>query len=85
MSKFIGYTIGLTAVAPGQDRSALYKVGYYEKADGKVLLELTSGHDLSSAGQRRIVDREVFEARPVDPYDSVVEARWAFKQLGIEV
>jgi hypothetical protein len=84
MSKFIGYTVGLECNGRGKVARFL-KVEYSRANNGGVILSAVSGHDLSSANIRTVLTAEQFENRPTDPYDSIIEARWALKRLGFSL
>lgn len=80
MAKFIGLTAGL------QTSAGLIKAEFYRTPEG-VDITAVSANNLSrvkSAGKATVSEAE-FADRPVDPYDNLAEARWAFGKLGIEV
>ena len=79
-NEFIGYTTGLTATRA--ERAKLVKVEYSKNAVGGVTLQVVSGYNLEKTAGKKAITAEEFSARPVDIYDSVIEARWALKLCG---
>lgn len=83
MNKFIGYTVGLECWA--REKLTLVKIEYSKGKNESVRLNAVSGHNLSSIAPKlsKVIPADTFAARPVDPYDSTVEAVWALQQLGL--
>jgi hypothetical protein len=86
MSSFIGYTVGLTVSHENYRTGKLMKVEFSRDGD-LVTLKAVSGHNLEPmrAIKSIKIQRDEFADRPHDPYNNIVEARWAFEKLGIEL
>lgn len=83
MEKSIGTTIGLECFIDDK-RITLVKVDYTTAPDDSVRLTAVSGRNMSRVGRySKIVEREVFDDRPTDPYDKAREAIWALGVLGL--
>lgn len=81
MSKFVGYTAGLECDGHGIV-GKLVKVEYSRLSDGRIKLQATSGRDLSAVAGSKVITQAEFEDRPSDPYDTILEARWALQLCG---
>ena len=80
MSNFIGFTIGL------QTPVGFIKAEYNRRGED-VVITAASAYNLGQAQRAgsAVVSATEFNERPANPYDEIVEARWAFKKLGIAV
>lgn len=77
---FMNYTTGLLASKNGE--AMLVKVEYSKNKDGGVTLQVVSGRNLEKTSGKKALSRQEFDDRPTDPYDSIVEAKWALAQCG---
>ena len=87
MSKFLNYTLGLLAAHSSKPQGAplLVRVAYYVLPTGDIRLQAESGHNLSVIPHAKTIPRAVFDNRPTDTYDGVVESRWALSELGFSI
>lgn len=82
MSEFIGSTVGL--MATGHGRTMLVRIQYWRESADTIALKSVSGKNLGQidrAGSKRITLDE-YKNRPYDPYNNIIEARWAFSLCG---
>lgn len=81
MKNFIGFTVGLHT-------SAGFLSAEFNRAAGdRVAINAASARNmgqLKNVGTAWVSLSE-FNERPQDAYDDIVEARWAFSKLGIEI
>ena len=79
-------TVGLNCSGHGRG-SALVSVAMeiYSSEPDVVYLLPTSGYSGSPYGSPLRITLEEWENRPHDPYDSIVEARWALGLLGYSI
>lgn len=84
MIEFIGGTAGLNCSVNG--RATLTRVEY-SRAGKKIALQAVSGHSLAALHGVSVakISQEEFGDRPRDPYNDLVEARWAFNKLGLTI
>lgn len=83
MSTFIKNTIGLDCNGHGMS-GKLVHIEYVRNEDGTVTLNSVSARNLSRIDRvpSITISAEAFSDRPRDPYDSVIEARWALSRCG---
>lgn len=87
--EFICGTVGVLAYypqAPRTKRNVLTRAHYHRVSDTEVEVSAVSGHNLSRIpyAKKVIISREEFDKRDFDPYDDIVEWRWAMDLLGID-
>ena len=83
MSKtFISYAVGLECNGNNLV-GVLVKAEYNRLSSGDVEIRAVSGRNGAPIRCRHVVlSAAEFDDRPRDPYDSIVEARWALNALG---
>lgn len=91
MKQFFGTTIGMMASHPNLKGNKLVRVNYYRDGDetdfnpcDKITLKAVSGHNLEvfkSVKQVQISYEDFFN-RDLDPYNDLIEWRWATNLLG---
>ena len=85
--KFLSITIGLNVdLGAAQQTRKLAKVCFSERGE-VVVAHIESAGNMSvikSSGQR-IITKDDYNNRPTDPYDSIVEAKWAFGLFGVSI
>lgn len=82
MSEFIGYTAGLNCRIG--ERVIMTKIEYSRTGSG-VRLQAVSGNNLARFSDRysTVISEEQYAERPLDPFDSLVEAKWALASVGV--
>jgi len=81
---FLSMTTGLECVRD-EKPGVIVKVEFWELADGRIKLQAIAGRNLSKVAGHLIISREEFDARPLDAYDDIKEARWALNKCGWEI
>lgn len=81
-TEYLGSTVGLECNHQHGGIGKLVKVLYERRGEQRVALQAVSGRTLANAGKPIIIDRNEFDARPRDPYNSIAEARWALNRCG---
>lgn len=82
---FLSSTIGLMASHENLNRPMLIRVEFYEVGNS-VKVKAVNGNSLSVIKSIRqvLIPREQYSNRDHDPYNDIVECRWAFNLLGIQ-
>lgn len=75
---------GLCVTGHSYKKALLIKIEAYRNADGSVTLKSISGHtlgDIPQAGHVQL-SAEEWEGRPSDPYDDLMQTKWALEKCG---
>lgn len=84
MTEYLGCTVGLNCRVKG--RLTLTHVEY-SRVGKKIALRAFSARGLAALPGVSVVNvtQDEFDDRPRDPYNSLVEAEWAFGKLGLSI
>lgn len=83
--KFIGYTVGLECNGNNLI-GVLVKAEFNRLPSGDVVISAVSGRNGAAVrAANKTISAAEFDDRPRDPYDDVIEARWALNKIGFSL